>query len=140
MALIDACAAEPDGARILLAIDATSPVRAVLSFRRASARGKQGRKAAELLGELERQLRRAELVVFLWTTSHEGCPVNEAADVAADLAAVGGEPTPVTRALCDFASLRYPAHASSAREWAMPRALSVAYGRLRATVVLISTH
>ena len=134
VAVIDACAAEADGARILLAIDATSPVRAVLSFRRASARGKQGKKAAELLGELERQLKRAELVVFLWTTSHEGCPVNEAADVAADHEATNGMPTPVGRAPCDFASLRYPAHGSSARDWATPRALTVAYGRLLATV------
>ena len=76
-ALVVALQALPDGARVLGVVDATSPVHAWLRFCRVHNRWKMSYYASALLDELDRQVDRCEVAVFLWQTSHVGSPTNE---------------------------------------------------------------
>jgi Ribonuclease HI len=82
-AVLAALAAEQAGGRILIILDATSPIRAWLKYRRKHHRTQMGYYGAELLDTLEQLVARQEVVVFLWQTSHVGAPANEWADVLA---------------------------------------------------------
>ena len=75
-AVLAALAAEQAGGRILIILDATSPIRAWLKYRRKHHRTQMGYYGAELLDTLEQLVARQEVVVFLWQTSHVGAPAN----------------------------------------------------------------
>ena len=82
-ALIEALAGEPDGSRIIIVMDATSPVTAWARFHLCHARRKLQFREHSRLDVLDQQLARHEAVVFLWQESHVGSPLNDWADVAA---------------------------------------------------------
>ena len=85
-ALIEALAAEPEGGRIIIVMDATSPVTAWMRFGRCHNRRKLQFREHTRLDVLDQQLVRHEAVVFLWQESHVGSPLNGWADAAADRA------------------------------------------------------
>ena len=82
-AVLKALSSEAPGGRILIVLDATSPVRAWLKFRKRHHRTQMGYYGCEWLDALDQLVARHEVVVFLWQTSHVGAPVNEWADVLA---------------------------------------------------------
>ena len=88
-AVIDAMEAEDAGGRLVFVIDATSPIRALLKYRKVHHRRRVDYYAEEELDTLMQLMERHEVVVFIWQTSHVGSPPNEWADVLADEAATG---------------------------------------------------
>ena len=132
---IDAAAAMEKGARVILVFDATSPMRAVIRDALLSSRRRQGRVAGEWLETLVALLRRAEVVVMLWQTSHVGSPVNEWADAEAEAAARAEHVEAVPRLVRRSCSLIYTVPKQSVSRWAMPLAMRVTDARLARTVV-----
>ena len=88
-ALVDAFAALRQGSRVVVVVDATSPVGALLTFIKAHARTKQKYNCDDLLDTLSQYVWRMEAVVFIWQTSHVGSPPNEWVDGEADKAREG---------------------------------------------------
>ena len=110
-AMMDSLAAEEEGGRIVVVFDATSPVHAMVRFRRECHRRRRGFYADAWIGTWLRLINRHEVVVFLWQTSHVGSPINEWADVLADSAAQeyvrrSFTETPVVRLPVQHASVR----------------------------------
>ena len=85
-ALIEALASESDGGRIIIMMDATSPVTAWARFHLCHARRKLQFREHARLDALDQQIARHEAVVFLWQESHVGSPLNDWADAMADAA------------------------------------------------------
>ena len=85
-ALLDGLESLPAGGRVVIMLDATSPVCAYRAWKRKHARKRTSYIAATWFDHLERLVNRQEAVVFWWQTSHVGSPMNEAADVEADKA------------------------------------------------------
>ena len=79
-ALIDLLHHSPAGGRILVMMDATSPVHSLITFRKIHARRAQEKLAMRMLDTLLQLVARQEVVVFLWQRSHMGSPSNEWAD------------------------------------------------------------
>ena len=63
-AVLTALKSEPEGGRILIILDATSPVRALLKFRKCHQRTQLGYFASEWLDALDQLVARQEVVVF----------------------------------------------------------------------------
>ena len=76
-ALLLAITDAAEGGRVLVVLDASSPVRAWLRFRGRHNRHKLDYYAARLLDSLDQALQKLEVVVFFWQTSHVGSPTNE---------------------------------------------------------------
>ena len=136
-ALLAALDDAPEGSRVLLMFDATSPVRAWLRFRRKHARIRCGYKAFHLLDTLDQLVARHEMVVFLWQTSHVGSPTNEWADLEAERAMRGGEISAgsrleVPRLTSQCFSVRSSRPTSSMFRWASERGQRAVVRRLRA--------
>lgn len=83
-ALIKALKEVPEGGRVLIVVDSTSPIRAWLQFRRKGGRAQRQYKEASALRMLDEQIKKLSLVFFLWQRSHCGSPVNEIADREAE--------------------------------------------------------
>ena len=124
-ALSDALKSEQAGSRLVIVLDATSPVRAMLRFGRVHDRAKAGYVARDILDGIAAACERHEVVVFLWQRSHTGAPPNEWADAEADAAAKGGDPCPVVRTARSYASAVYAEAPRSLRAWATERAAAV---------------
>jgi ribonuclease HI len=85
-ALLLAITDAAEGGRVLVVLDASSPVRAWLRFRGSHNRHKLDYYAARLLDSLDQALQKIAVVVFFWQTSHVGSPTNEWADLSATAA------------------------------------------------------
>ena len=133
-ALIDALASCEDGGRVIMVVDALSPVWALLRFRVSHDRTKQQFYCDDLLDTLDQQLMRMEAVVFLWQTSHVGSPPNEAADQLADVFDCEGNVVAVPCAPARHYFIALAAPARSVREWASHRGRGVVAGWLKAAV------
>ena len=129
-----------EGERPLVIFDATSPVLAMLTFRRLQGRARQGRLVATWLATLEKLMRKCEAVVWIWQSSHVGEPCNEAADCAADAAAAAEGDAPLPRLRCEFASVTFPMHRGAAFSWALPLAARATAARLRGTAARSLRH
>ena len=79
-ALIDVLTAWPVNSRVLIAVDARSPVQALCTFRRAHVNKRAEYLRDDMLDELLRQVERMDTVVFYWLKGHSGAAPNEAAD------------------------------------------------------------
>ena len=77
---------EPRGSRIIVVMDATSPVQSLLSYSKRHMRRGIATYELQMVDAAWQAARRHEVVVFLWQTSHIGAPLNESADRAADAA------------------------------------------------------
>ena len=139
-AQLDAAAAECEGGRVIIMFDATSPVLAAKRCSRASHRKQQGYLAGEWLRALSRLWQRAELVVFLWQTSHVGDPCNEWADLLAAAAAMRKAVVAVPRLPSASASMQYTMPRRSTQAWASRLAAEVVDVRLLETVVDSQLH
>ena len=134
-ALIDLFHYSPAGGRILVMMDATSPVHSLITFRRIHARKAQEKHAMRMLDTLLQLVARQEVVVFLWQRSHMGSPANEWADRCADAAAEAGQVIPVPAMPLKGVHMIGARHARGARAWALPRARRFVQDRLKQTVV-----
>ena len=76
----------PEGGRVMIVFDATSPVYALRRFALRVARSRQKIYAGSWLECFLSLIRRQQVVIFRWQTSHVGSPLNEWADRLADLA------------------------------------------------------
>ena len=123
----------PADGRMLVVVDATSPVTAWLRFRGVHDRIKCGYYIAAWLDTLDGLLVRQELVVFWWQTSHVGAPPNEWADVEAT-AAFQGDRLVVPRVAPTFFSLRPVRPVRSWFAWASERGARAVSGRLMEAV------
>ena len=112
----------PEGSRVVLWLDSTSPQHALARFRRSPARRKgqfhfSGRHAATCA-----LLERHEVVVYHWQMSHVGDPANEWADTEADKVAEAEEPLPLALPSYGHTSMLFPRDQASPRNWAARRA------------------
>jgi len=71
-ALIDVLTAWPVNSRVLIAVDARSPVQALCTFRRAHVNKRAEYLRDDMLDELLRQVERMDTVVFYWLKGHSG--------------------------------------------------------------------
>jgi ribonuclease HI len=140
VAVVDALHALADGQRVIVEVDATSPVHSWMRFRGSSGRGKQAKLAESLLDALDAEVERHEVVVFLWTRSHTGESCNEWADILADRACKQGVAVLPARRESRHASMVFPQHRYSAMAWAMVRMTWVVRDRYRATSVRTAYH
>ena len=77
-AILDQAEEVPEGSRIVIMLDATSPVHAAfIKFRAAHARRRARYYGSTWLDTLDQLLEPLNAVVFLWQTSHVGSPMNE---------------------------------------------------------------
>ena len=79
-ALIDVLTAWPANSRVLIAMDARSPVQSLCTFRRAHVNKRAEYLRDDMLDELLRQVERMDTVVFYWLRGHSGAAPNEVAD------------------------------------------------------------
>jgi len=128
-ALLLAITDAAEGGRVLVVLDASSPVRAWLRFRGRHNRHKLDYYAARLLDSLDQALQKLEVVVFFWQTSHVGSPTNEWADLLAT-AALLMKVAPFVLSPMSFASMRYSRPPKSLFRWALERGRRVVFGRL----------
>jgi len=120
-------------ARVVLIFDATSPVRGALGFGSASQRHKADKCMAKWLDCFVQLRRQCEAIAFLWQTSHVGEPINEWADMQTK--AYGPDDIlPVPRAACTFASITFPEHRKTAREFIAPFIIAELNSKLGAKV------
>jgi len=82
-ALIDVLEVWPDGSRVMIAVDARSPVQAVVRFREAHVNRRAEYFVDDKLDSLLRHLERMQTVVFYWLKGHSGAAPNECADLHA---------------------------------------------------------
>ena len=82
-ALIDVLEVWPDGSRVMIAVDARSPVQAIVRFREAHVNRRAEYFADDKLDSLLRHLERMQTVVFYWLKGHSGAAPNEFADLHA---------------------------------------------------------
>ena len=73
----------PAGSRVLIAMDARSPVQAVVKFRDAHVNRRAEYFCDEMLDELLREIESMDTVIFYWLKGHSGAAPNEAADFQA---------------------------------------------------------
>ena len=73
----------PDGSRVMIAVDARSPVQAIVRFREAHVNRRAEYFADDKLDSLLRHLERMQTVVFYWLKGHSGAAPNEFADLHA---------------------------------------------------------
>ena len=132
-AQMDVASAEAAGGRIVVVFDATSPVQAMLRFRKICDRWRQGRFVGAWLDQLITAMDRHEVVVLLWRRSHTGSPFNEWADVLAS-EAKGAPAVPVPRQALTFASANTTMNRKSIQMWAAPLARKEVRRRLAATL------
>ena len=105
-ALIDVVKSWPSGARVLLAVDARSPVQAIAKFREAHVNRRAEYFMDDMLDELLVELERMDVVVFYWLRGHSGAAPNEAADLQAT-EFLEHEPMDVVRPARRHASLTF---------------------------------
>ena len=67
-AILDQAEAVPKGSRVVIMLDATSPVHAFIEFRASHARRRAGYYGSTWLDTLDQLLDGLEAVVFLWQT------------------------------------------------------------------------
>ena len=80
-AILDQAEAAPKGSRVVIMLDATSPMHAFIKFWVSHARRQASYYGSTWLDTLDQLLDGVdEAVVFLWQTSHVGSPMNEVAD------------------------------------------------------------
>jgi ribonuclease HI len=82
-ALIDVLEVWPDGSRVMIAVDARSPVQAIVRFREAHVNRRAEYFVDDKLDSLLRHLERMQTVVFYWLKGHSGAAPNEFADLHA---------------------------------------------------------
>ena len=128
-AVLAALETAPADGRVLLLIDATSPITAWLRFRTAHNRIKCGYYVSSWLATLDALIARQELVMFWWQTSHVGAPPNEWADLEAG-AAFQGQRLVVPRVTPTFFSMRPVRPVRSWFAWASERGARVVHERL----------
>ena len=116
MALIILLRAVPDGARLLVVIDARSPIQAVVAFRKAHVHKRGEYYLDEVIDVLLQEMERMELIVFLWAKSHVGNAPNEIADHRVTLALME-ESAHVRMGRCRHRSMRFAASRSE-HKWA----------------------
>ena len=133
-AILDQAAAVPRGSRIVIMLDATSPVHAFIKFRAAHARRRAGYYGSTWLDTLDQLLDGLEAVVFLWQRSHVGSPMNEVADLLAGSCDRDAS-LAVVRRPGRSSTMRPSRPKSSVRGWHAPRAQAVVYARLQAAMV-----
>ena len=136
-ALVEALAQEADGERISIVFDATSPVLALLHFRRAHDRTKQQFYGSDLLDSFDQEVARMDVVVLLWQRSHVGSPANEWVDGVADCKGFDKESDPmlqIRRRTPRHYSMRLAAPDRSVMRWAKGRAVEVVQRQLMQSV------
>ena len=134
-AQLDTLSGEKAGGRVVVIMDATSPVEALWRYRRLHDRKRRDRYVAAWLEAFDRFTSRHECVVFLWQPSHVGEPANTWADkLADDMITAGGDPLPVPRVARSYESIRWPAARHGIRAWVAPRVAQAALRRLTASV------
>ena len=116
-AQLDALSHLPAGGRVAIVFDATSPVTAMRAFSHSCARARNRFYAGSWLEHFIRLLRRQQLVVFMWQTSHVGSPLNEHVDIIAD-EAKGWDAVPVPRGPATFASWQWTGAQRGVHQWA----------------------
>ena len=79
-ALIDLLKSWPDDARVLVAIDARSPVQALVKFRFSHVNKRAEYFCDDMLDDLLIQIERMDTIIFYWLRGHSGAAPNEAAD------------------------------------------------------------
>ena len=82
-ALIDVLEVWPDRSRVMIAVDARSPVQAIVKFREAHVNRRAEYFVDDKLDALLRHLERMQIVVFYWLKGHSGAVPNELADLHA---------------------------------------------------------
>ena len=117
----------------MIVFDATSPVVAMRKFQRRVARARQKMYAGSWLECFMKLLRKQELVVFRWQTSHVGSPLNEWADRLADLAAASTV-VAVPREAVSFGRFYWTAARRGVLQWARQRGAAEVARRLAAAV------
>ena len=135
VALLDALSSLPSGERVLIVVDALSPLWALRRFSHSHDRVKQQFYCDDLLSQLASQVSRAEAVVFVWQTSHAGSPANEIADLLAGVEENLGSTSRVVRERSPHYHISLAAPSRSVREWATERARWVVASWLRQSVV-----
>ena len=99
----------PANSRVLIAVDARSPVQALCTFRRAHVNKRAEYYRDDMLDELLRQVERMDTVVFYWLKGHSGAAPNEAADWYATEFLEEGVGAPVCHGTRRHASMTRPA-------------------------------
>ena len=95
-ALIDLLRSWPADSRVLIAMDARSPVQAVIRFREVHVNRRAEYFCDDMLDELLREIERMDTVIFYWLKGHSGAAPNEAADFRATML-LGEEPGDIGR-------------------------------------------
>jgi len=105
----------PTRARVLVVVDARSPVQALLAFRLAHVCKRGEYYEDELIDELLAEVERMEVVVFMWAKSHVGVAPNEFADMVVTRA-LEDEVEWIGTRTCRHRSMRFRAERSVFRE------------------------
>jgi ribonuclease HI len=116
--MIAALSALPAGSRVLLIVDATSPIEAWFRFRRCSARKRRGFMAWEWLERLDAAAGRHAMIVVRWQTSHVGDAPNEVVDRMAEEAAHRTTEIEVDAHAAAAASMKWGGCVKSTLQWA----------------------
>ena len=141
-AQLDAAAAELPGGRIIIVMDATSPVKAIRRLSTLSLRRKQGKYAAQWLIDLHDLLSKQEVVVFFWQQSHKGSAINKWADIECDrkVEEEGASIVPVYRNADATVALKFSAPRRSNGEWADKLSSGLILRRLTSSLTTSLTH